>query len=75
MVRFSAAYIAPPFPAPYTSDHHTPNSAPYHHSPRPIPSFPYSCPHPVIPAKAGIHTPALQPAETYRGSGFRPTPE
>ena len=29
----------------------------------------------VIPAKAGIHTPAYRHAEGYRGSEFRPAPE
>ena len=36
------------------------------------PSFPAPT---VIPAKAGIHTPAYRYAGTYRGSGFRPAPE
>ena len=40
--------------------------------------IPAICHHPaptVIPAKAGIHTPACRYAGIYRGSGFRPAPE
>ena len=38
-----------------------------------LPAIP--APIPVIPAKAGIHTPSYRYAGAYRGSGFRPTPE
>ena len=47
--------------------------------PAAIPSFPpqhrHSHPNTVIPAKAGIHTPAYRYPEENRGSGFRPAPE